>query len=95
MTILEALVRLRDDIKTWCINNFNSIQTQLDGKAASSHNQAANTITAGTFSGEVKANANSVKTIATAQTRNISAGTTDLTAGSSPLNTGDIYFVYE
>ena len=30
-----------------------------------------------------------------AQMRNISAGTQDLTAGTSPLATGDIYFVYE
>ena len=23
MTILEALIQLRDDLKLWCINNFN------------------------------------------------------------------------
>lgn len=46
----------------------------------------------GTFSGEMKATAT---TLETAQIRNISAGTTDLTAGTSALATGDIYFVYE
>lgn len=63
--------------------------------AAVSHTQAANTITAGTLAGEVKANATAVATLATAQVRNIYAGTTDLTAGTSVLATGDIYFVYE
>ena len=65
------------------------------GKANTSHTQAASTITAGTLAGEVKANATAVATLATAQVRNIYAGTTDLTAGTSVLATGDIYFVYE
>jgi hypothetical protein len=30
MTILEALVQLRDDIKTWCINNFNNVHQNVD-----------------------------------------------------------------
>ena len=63
--------------------------------APASHTQAASTITAGTLAGEVKANATAVATLATAQVRNIYAGTTDLTAGTSVLATGDIYFVYE
>lgn len=46
----------------------------------------------GTFSGEMKATATALET---AQIRNISAGTTDLTAGTSTLATGTIYFVYE
>lgn len=46
----------------------------------------------GTFSGEMKATATGLEV---SQIRNISAGTTDLTAGTSALATGDIYFVYE
>ena len=65
------------------------------GAAASSHNQSASTITAGTLGGQIKANASAVSTTATAQVRNIYAGTGDMTAGSSSLTTGDIYFVYE
>ena len=69
--------------------------TLFAGKANTSHTQAASTITAGTLAGEVKANATAVATLANAQVRNIYAGTTDLTAGTSVLATGDIYFVYE
>lgn len=64
------------------------------GAAASSHNQAASTITAGTFAATgVKAATGTDYT--TARLRNIQASTTDLTAGSSALANGDIYLVYE
>lgn len=64
------------------------------GAAAASHNQAASTITAGTFSAtDVKAMNGTDYT--TARVRNIQASTTDLTAGSSSLSNGDIYLVYE
>ena len=64
------------------------------GAAASSHNQAASTITAGTFAATgVKAMNGTDYT--TARVRNIQASTTDLTAGSSALANGDIYLVYE
>ena len=64
------------------------------GAAAASHNQAASTITAGTFSATgVKAMNGTDYT--TARVRNIQASTTDLTAGSSSLSNGDIYLVYE
>lgn len=64
------------------------------GAAASSHNQAASTITAGTFAATgVKAATGTDYT--TARLRNIQASTTDLTAGSSSLSNGDIYLVYE
>ena len=64
------------------------------GAAASSHNQAASTITAGTFAATgVKAATGTDYT--TARVRNIQASTTDLTAGSSSLANGDIYLVYE
>lgn len=46
----------------------------------------------GTFSGEMKATATALET---AQIRNISAQTTDLTAGTSELATGDIVLIYE
>lgn len=64
------------------------------GAAAASHNQAASTITAGTFAAtDVKAMNGTDYT--TARVRNIQASTTDLTAGSAALANGDIYLVYE
>ena len=64
------------------------------GATAASHNQAASTITAGTFAATgVKAMNGTDYT--TARVRNIQASTTDLTAGSSALANGDIYLVYE
>ena len=64
------------------------------GAAAASHNQAASTITAGTFAAtDVKAMNGTDYT--TARVRNIQASTTDLTAGSSALTNGDIYLVFE
>lgn len=74
-----------------------AVQTQLNGKAASSHNQAASTITAGTLAGKVVANASAVATVTTKQVRNIFAGTSEATAGAafSGLANGDIYFQYE
>ena len=64
------------------------------GAAAASHNQAASTITGGTFAATgVKAMNGTDYT--TARVRNIQASTTDLTAGSSSLSNGDIYLVYE
>ena len=49
----------------------------------------------GTFSGVIKANADAVTSLETSQIRNIQVSTVDLTAGTSPLATGEIYFVYE
>lgn len=64
------------------------------GAAASDHTQAANTITAGTFSATgIMAQTGTDYT--TARIRNIKASTTDLTAGTSTLSSGDIYLVYE
>lgn len=59
------------------------------------HNQAASTITAGTFAGKVQANASTAATVTTAQVRDIYAGTDDITAGTSSLTSGTVYFVYE
>ena len=66
-----------------------------NGKANSSHDQAASTITAGTFAGKVQGNTAAMSTLTDAQLRDIYAGTSDLTAGTSSLTTGTLYFVYE
>ena len=55
----------------------------------------ASMITAGTLAGQVQANATAVESLATAQVRNIRAGTADLTPGESALATGEVYLVYE
>ena len=60
-----------------------------------SHTQAASTVSAGTFAGQVVANASAVQTLTAKQVRNIYAGTEDMTAGTTELATGDIYIVYE
>ena len=60
-----------------------------------SHSQPASDITAGTFAGQVVANASAVTDLTTKQVRNIYAGTADMTAGVTELATGDIYIVYE
>jgi len=68
------------------------IYNALAGKANSSHNQSANTITEGTFAGSVYAVSGT--TLNNAQVRNIYAGTNDIGSGAS-LATGVIYLVYE
>lgn len=60
-----------------------------------SHSQPASDITAGTFAGQVVANASAVTDLTAKQVRNIYAGTADMTAGTTELATGDIYIVYE
>ena len=64
------------------------------GAAEKSHNQAASTITAGTLGGQVNANAAATAAVGTAQVRDIRASTTDLTEGTSPLASGEIYLVF-
>lgn len=59
------------------------------------HNQAASTITAGTLAGKVRANASAITTLGDGQVRDIYAGTTDMVAGSTTMNTGAIYIMYE
>lgn len=76
------------------ISDVTGLQTALDEKASSSHTQAASTITAGTFSATgIVAKTGTDYT--TARIRNIQGSTTDLTAGTSTLSSGDIYIVYE
>ena len=70
-------------------------ESALAGKADAAHTQAASTITAGTLAGKVQANAAAEATLADAQVRSIKASTTDLTAGTSTLATGEVYLVYE
>lgn len=70
------------------------LQTALDGKAPSSHNQAASTITEGTFP-TTAIYAKTGTDYTTARIRNIKASTTDLAAETSSLSSGDIYIVYE
>lgn len=74
--------------------DLQDIQAALDNKAETTHTQAASTITAGTFpaTGII---AKSGTDYTTARVRNIKASTTDLTAGTSTLTSGDLYFVYE
>ena len=72
-----------------------AVQEALAGKADSTHTQSANTITAGTLAGQVKANATAAAALDVSQVRNIRAGTADLTPGESALATGEVYLVYE
>lgn len=77
------------------VSNKASSDHNHDGVyATASHTQAASTITAGTFSATGVV-AKSGTDYTTARVRNIKASTTDLTAGTSSLTSGDLYFVYE
>ncbi len=69
-------------------------QSTANGKANASHTHPASAITAGTFAGQVVANASAQSTVGTAQMRNIYAGTGDIGVGAA-LVTGSIYIVYE
>lgn len=56
---------------------------------------SAGAITAGGFAGQVSANAAAQASLSVAQLRNIYAGTSDMTAGSTALASGTIYLCYE
>lgn len=60
-----------------------------------SNKPTASDIGAGVLGGRVMANADASANVENAQVRNILAGTTDLTAGTSSLASGALYFVYE
>ena len=47
------------------------------------------------FGSRVMANATAVATLTNSQVRNIYAGTSDMTAGTTALASGAIYVVYE
>ena len=71
------------------------IKTALDGKANTTHTQAASSISAGTFAGKVQADSTAQATLGNAQCRDITIGTSAMTIGSSSLQTGTIYIQYE
>ena len=66
-----------------------AIQTQLNAKASSSHTQAASTISAGTFAGQVVAKS-SAQTFSTSLLRNSKLVSTD----TNPSYNGEICWVY-
>ena len=82
-------------IKDSAVHVTSTEKSTWNGKAAGTHTHAAGDIKAGTLAGQVVANASAVSSYSTSQIRNIKASTTDLTANSSSLTTGDIYLVYE
>ena len=79
--------------------------TKLGGKAASeyaaaSHTHKPSNVSASGesdmyFGSRVMANATAVATLTNSQVRNIYAGTSDMTAGTTALASGAIYVVYE
>lgn len=72
-----------------------AMQTALNGKANTSHTQAASTITAGTLAGKVQANQTAMAGTG-AQVRDIVLTTTDPSAGStSTYPNGTVICVYE
>lgn len=84
------------NVPAWALSSTKpSYTAQEVGAANASHTQSANTITAGTLAGQILANATAVESLATAQVRNIRAGTADLTPGESALASGEVYLVYE
>ena len=88
--------RPASDVSAWAKASTKPTYTASEvGAAASSHNQAASTITAGTLAGRVQANASAAGTLSNAQVRDITISTTDLTPGTSALATGALYVVYE
>lgn len=70
------------------------VHKALAEKANTSHTHAASGIKAGTFA-ETGVKAKSGTDYGTARVRNIYAGTTDMEAGVTALESGAIYFVYE
>lgn len=77
------------------LNHLDYASSGHTGFAPTSHTQAASTITAGTLAGKVQANATAMATLGNAQVRDIYAGTSDMTAGTTSLATGSIYVMYE
>ena len=77
-------------------SNYAASNHTHNNYAASSHthNYAGSSSAGGSATSAVSASS-SKSTVTTSCLRNIQASTTDLTAGSSSLTTGDIYIVYE
>lgn len=77
-------------------SNPHSVTASQIGAASASHTHTASQVSGGTISsGALYANASAQQTLGSAQVRNIKAGTGDLEAGVSALETGQIYLVYE
>lgn len=82
-------------VHSHAISDVNNLQTTLNGKANTTHNQGANTITAGTLAGKVQANQTAMAETG-AQVRDIVLTTTDPGAGStSTYPDGTVICVYE
>ena len=75
------------------VGNLNRTIDALATETAGNKSKAVKQ-TSGTLDAQLKANATAVQTLANEQVRNISAGDTDLTAGTSSLPTGDIYLYF-
>ena len=67
-------------------------QIEIEGIVYDIEDKSALHKSGGTLTGDVTAHSPAV---ADSKVRNIRASTTDLTAGTSPLATGEIYCVYE
>ena len=59
------------------------------------HNQPASTITSGTFSGQVNANATSAANLNIAQVRDIMLGTAPIEEMEGEIPVGTLYFTYK
>lgn len=97
MTIIEALVRLRDDLKTWFSNN---LRLKLNRNLGASHEGKILIVNE---NGDIKPkDAMFIDTKITAAINSLSLsdigltfGTEDLIDGSSELTSGHFYFVIE
>ena len=96
-TDLESSVQTSLDKADSALQSFTESDPTVSSwaKAATKPTYDVSELGAGTLGGQVAANATAVTALGNAQVRNISAGTTDLTAGTSALATGSIYFMYE
>lgn len=104
-TIDNIVAQWESEFDTW----FAAVKSTLDEDVAASlaskvaqlesdmedHTHTLQDMGAGQLGGEVKASPTDVAVLGNSQVRNIYAGTTDLTAGTSELPAGDIYVVYE
>lgn len=88
---VDAAVQKSAELEEEMAKKANASHTHASGDINS---LAASKISAGTFS-DTDVKAKSGTDYGTARVRNIKVGTADLTAGTSALTSGDIYFVYE
>lgn len=86
---------LSEDAATALALRISALENNAASYAPKEHSHAASKVTEGTLGGKVLANAGSAADVSAKQVRNIYAGTTDMTSGTTPLASGDMYFVYE